>query len=110
MTFDTHPYRAGCYNKRIVQLECLDGCPSARGQPYESRPVFTPGKVIQPMLVARVEKRDLFSRFRVYGMGPGLLIAVARRTRQTQILRRGRPIKGTGDNVICFALDATEPF
>ena len=109
MTSDTHPDRAGCDNEGVVQLERFDGRPPACGQPYESRPVFTPGKVIQPMLVARVEKRDLFSRFRVYGMGPGLLIAIARRTCQTQILRCGRPIKGTRDNVIYFALDTNEP-
>jgi len=62
------------------------------------------------MLAARVKKRDLFSRFRVYCVGPGLLIAIARRTRQTQVLRCGRSITGAGDNVIYFALDAAEPF
>jgi len=109
MASDAYPYHAGCDDERVVQLERLDGRPSARGQPYEPRPVFTPGKVIRPMLVARVKKRDLFSRFRAYCVGPGLFIAIVRRTRQTHILRCGRPITGAGDDVIYFALDAAEP-
>jgi hypothetical protein len=56
-----HPYRASYDNKGVVQLESLNGRPSTRGQAYESCPVLTPGKVIQPMLAARVKKRDLFS-------------------------------------------------
>jgi hypothetical protein len=109
MTSDAYPYRASCDNEGVVQLERPDGRPSASSQPYESRSVFTPGKVVQPMLAARMKKRDLLSRFRVYCVGPGLFITIARRTRQTQILLCRWPITGAGDNVIYFALDATEP-
>ena len=109
MTSDAYPYRASCDNEGVVQLECLDGRSSARGQSYESRSVFTPGKVVQPMLAARMKKRDLLSRFRVYCVGPGLFMAIARRTRQTQILLCSRPITGAGDNVIYVTFDAAEP-
>jgi len=109
MASNACPYRASCDNEGVVQLECLDGRPSASSQPYESRSVFTPGKVVQPMLAARMKKRDLLPRFRVYCVGLGLFMAIARRTRQTQILLCSRPITGAGDNVIYVTFDAAEP-
>jgi len=110
MASNACPYHTCCDNEGMVQLECLYGRPSARSQPYESCAVFTPGEMVRPMLAAGVKKRDLFSRFRIYRVCLGLLMAIAGRTRQTQVLCCGRPITGAGYNVIYFALDATEPF
>lgn len=95
-----HPSLPRYYNHRAVHLQCQH-----RRSPYGSfslysRTILTPGKMIGPALLTRMEQRHQFASQRVDRLRDSRFKLVARTTSQTHILKRGCSTPHLRQNVI----------
>ena len=73
MPADRDPRFAHVESNQIVELECHDGCASARRQPDDLSPVGAPFEMIVPALRSRVEQGRKDACFRIRAL---ILIAL----------------------------------
>jgi len=87
---DRAPATSGGHDERMVHPQRHHGRSADRGRAFDLRSVETPGEVILPALLRRVEQGRRFLRERVDGANGIRLELVARSARQADVIE-GRP-------------------
>lgn len=84
---------------RAIQMQRLYCRSACRSTPHDDHEVLAPGKVSCPALAARVKERNDTPCLRVRGVGFGIFVTVAPRTRPCQILQGRLAASLTGSDV-----------
>jgi hypothetical protein len=80
----------------VVEFQRGNRDPTNRRQSDDLRTVLTPAQMVTPGLLARVEKRHTFARYRINTIGLRAFMTIAQRARQPKLSSVEEPPAATG--------------
>jgi hypothetical protein len=100
--FHGNPHASQTNQLRAIHPESRNCRPAIWRQAIDYCCVFVPGKMVSPIVSLRMEQRDVSLSIRIGGLHAIRFEAIARRTRETEILVIGRTSRGSWNNVLEF--------
>ncbi len=95
-----NPTPSGNDNGGVIELQCQDGGPTDCRSSHNASSIPTPGKMLLPGLLPRMEQRYKFPGERVNGLNLVRLKLIASATSQTDIFKPGRSAARQRQNMV----------